>query len=183
MIGWNRSADPNQRCRVIATGNPPTSAEGQWVIRRWAAWLDKSHRNPAKPGELRWYTTIDGEDTEVAKDYLGPNGQRPRSRTFIPALLEDNPDLAETGYASVIEAMPEPLRTMMREGRFYVASRRIATLGTRPGTFADESARFVMQFKGFPIAFSQRILGRALFGGRGATKWERVMNNTRTSAH
>lgn len=58
------------------------------------------------------------------------------------------------------------------------ASRRISTLGTRPGTFAGEAARFVMQFKGFPIAFSQRILGRALFGGRGASKYERIMNNT-----
>lgn len=57
------------------------------------------------------------------------------------------------------------------------ASRRISTLGTRPGTIAGEAARFVMQFKGFPIAFSQRVLGRALFGGRGATKYERIMNN------
>jgi len=122
VIGWNRSADPKQRCRVIVTGNPPTTTEGQWVIKRWAAWLSPTHPNPAKPGELRWYTTIDGEDVEVTPDYLGPKGERPRSRTFIPALLEDNPDLAETQYASVIEAMPEPLRTMMREGRFDVAA-------------------------------------------------------------
>lgn len=122
VIGWNRSADPNQRCRVIATGNPPTTSEGGWVIKRWGAWLDKSHPNPAKPGELRWYTTVDGEDLDVPKDYVGPKGERPRSRTFIPALLEDNPDLAETGYAAVIEGMPEPLRTMMREGRFDMAT-------------------------------------------------------------
>lgn len=57
------------------------------------------------------------------------------------------------------------------------ASRRISTLGTRPGTIAGEAARYVMQFKGFPIAFSQRVLGRALFGGRGATKYERIINN------
>ena len=43
-----------------------------------------------------------------------------RSRTFVPARLEDNPDLLKTGYASVIEGMPEPLRSMMREGRFDV---------------------------------------------------------------
>jgi len=122
IIGWNRSADPNQRCRVVCTGNPPTTSEGQWVTKRWGAWLDPAHPNPAKPGELRYYTTIDGEDVEVTPDYIGPNGERPRSRTFIPALLEDNPDLAETGYAAVIEAMPEPLRTMMREGRFDVAA-------------------------------------------------------------
>lgn len=125
IIGWNRPAPgvpPSQRCRVIATGNPPTTAEGQWVTKRWGPWLNPTHPNPAKPGELRWYTTIDGEDTEVTPDYRGPKGEVPRSRTFVPALLEDNPDLAETNYASVIEGMPEPLRTMMREGRFDVAS-------------------------------------------------------------
>lgn len=122
ICGWNRSANPKQRCRVVSTGNPPSTAEGQWVIKRWGAWLDPTHHNPAKPGELRWYTTIDGEDTEVDKDYVGPKGERPRSRTFIPSTLEDNPDLAETGYAATIEAMPEPLRTMLREGRFDVGA-------------------------------------------------------------
>lgn len=27
LIGWNRSADASQRCRVVATGNPPISAD------------------------------------------------------------------------------------------------------------------------------------------------------------
>jgi len=122
IIGWNRSANPKQRCRTLATGNPPSTAEGQWVIRRWGPWLDPTHPNPAKPGELRWYTTIDGEDTEVDRDYVGPKGERPRSRTFIASMLEDNPDLAESGYASTIEAMPEPYRTMLREGRFDIGA-------------------------------------------------------------
>jgi hypothetical protein len=43
------------------------------------------------------------------------------------------------------------------------ASRRIARLGTRPGTVPGEVVRFIMQFKGFPIAFTQRVFGRALF--------------------
>ncbi len=47
------------------------------------------------------------------------------------------------------------------------ASRRYATWNaTRPGTFAGETARFAMQFKGFPIAFSNRVLGRAIRGQR-----------------
>jgi hypothetical protein len=33
IVGWNRSTDPNQRCRVVAATNPPTSAEGEWVVR------------------------------------------------------------------------------------------------------------------------------------------------------
>jgi hypothetical protein len=44
------------------------------------------------------------------------------------------------------------------------ASRRLLTQGLRPGTAAGEAIRFIGQFKGFPIAFTQRIGGRALFG-------------------
>jgi len=43
-------------------------------------------------------------------------------------------------------------------------ARRTLTLGQRPGTFAGEAIRFITQFKGFPIAFAQRVGGRALFG-------------------
>jgi hypothetical protein len=113
LIAWNRTTVPGQRCRVVATGNPPISAEGAWVIKYWGPWLDPTHPHPAKPGELRRFAVIDGSDKEVDRDH--PNA---RSRTFIPARLEDNPDLLKTGYAAVIEGMPEPLRTMMREGRF-----------------------------------------------------------------
>lgn len=120
LSGWNRSAD-GERCRIICTGNPPTTAEGRWVIRRWAAWLDPTHPRPAKHGELRYYTTIDGEDVELP----GPGLQEfkgrlvtPRSRTFIGGRLKDNPALAGTGYEATLQALPEPLRTMLLEGRF-----------------------------------------------------------------
>ena len=123
IIGWNRPLDPrrhpDQRCRVVAPGNPPTNAEGQWVLRRWAAWFPGYQGKPALPGELRWYTTIGGEEVECedGKPFTR-NGveYRPRSRTFIPARLEDNPDLMRTGYAATLEAMPEPLRSMLRFG-------------------------------------------------------------------
>jgi hypothetical protein len=87
-----------QRCRVLVTSNPPTTADGLWVIRYWGPWLDPTHPNPAKPGELRWFTTIGGEDVEV--DGQGPHvipGEpapvMARSRTYLPASLADNPDL------------------------------------------------------------------------------------------
>ena len=122
IIGWNRSSDPNERCRVVATGNPPTTPEGLWVLKRWAAWLDPTHPNPAKPGELRWYTTgPDGREIEV--DGPGPHdvgGEmiRARSRTFIPSKLSDNPFLANTNYAATLAALPEELRAAYRDGRF-----------------------------------------------------------------
>lgn len=121
LIGWNRSTTKGQRSRVIATGNPPVTPEGYWVVRYWAPWLDPTHPNPARPGELRWFTTINGEDVECdGPDPVEVNGRmvQPRSRTFIPAKLEDNPDLMATGYASVLEAMPEELRVRLRDGRF-----------------------------------------------------------------
>jgi hypothetical protein len=98
LIAWNRSTEPGQRCRVVATGNPPISAEGTWVIKYWGPWLDPTHPRPAKPGELRWFAVDDGHDVEVASP-----SEHARSRTFIPARLEDNPDLMATGYAAVIE--------------------------------------------------------------------------------
>jgi hypothetical protein len=122
IIGWNRSADPKQRCRVVNAGNPPTRPEGLWVIKRWAAWLDPKHPNPAKPGELRWYTT--GEDgKEIEVDGPGPHligGEliTAKSRTFIPAKLADNPDLSATNYAATLAALPEELRAAYRDGRF-----------------------------------------------------------------
>jgi hypothetical protein len=41
-----------------------------------------------------------------------------RSRTFIRAMLADNPDLQRTGYASVLSALSEDLRDAYKLGRF-----------------------------------------------------------------
>lgn len=122
ITAWNRSAKSGQRCRVVCTGNPPTRPEGLWVLQYWGAWLDPRHPQPAQPGELRWYTTgPDGEDLEV--EGRGPhlvNGEQvfARSRTFIPAELADNPDLADTDYRASLDALPPELRAAYRDGNF-----------------------------------------------------------------
>ena len=122
IITWNRSTNPDQRCRIVATTNPPTRPEGMWVVRRWAPWLDPSHPRPAKDGELRWFTTINGEDTEV--DGPGPHlvdgkAVKAKSRTFIRAKLADNPDLTQTDdYQSRLMALPKELREAYAEGKF-----------------------------------------------------------------
>ncbi|MFB2768567.1 hypothetical protein ACE1AT_04645 [Pelatocladus sp. BLCC-F211] len=126
LTGWLRTDDTNQRCRVICTGNPPTTAEGRWVIEYWSPWLDPKHPNPAVPGELRWFATLDGEDKEVESgepfEYKNKEGEietiKPRSRTFIPAKIEDNPIYMKTGYKSVLQSLPEPLRSQMLKGDF-----------------------------------------------------------------
>ena len=89
------------------------------MIDRWRAWLDAGHSNPALPGELRWYAMIDDEDMEVeGPAHFEHKGEEiiPRSRTFIPAKLADNPFLANTDYRAVLQSMPEPLRSKLLFG-------------------------------------------------------------------
>jgi hypothetical protein len=63
------------------------------------------------------------------------------------------------------------------------ATRRVMLQGTQSGTFVGEAMRFVMQFKGFPIAFGQRVLGRAINFAEGETVAQRLLNNSGTIAH
>jgi len=134
IIGWNRSTNPDQRCRVVCTFNPPTDESGSWVldyIRPWLAYLYPDHEefihdNPAAPGELRWFTTINGVEIECKSgEPFEQDGEEytPRSRTFIPGRLADNPHLSKTGYASVLQALPEPLRSQMLYGDFTATAK------------------------------------------------------------
>lgn len=129
LIAWNRSKYEGRgvRCRVVMASNPPTTSEGEWIIRYFAPWLDPEHANPAKPGELRWFVTgVDGKDMEVPSGKpvkVGSKWVRPRSRTFIPSKLKDNVFLAGTNYDSVLDSLPEPLRSQMRDGDFLAGRR------------------------------------------------------------
>jgi len=136
-MGWTRSDDPSQRCRVLLTFNPPTTAEGRWVIRFFAPWLDRTHPNPAKDGEIRWFTTVgDDQDYECESSapfviidniprydfnpevYQPEDIVRPKSRTFITARVTDNPYYMATGYMQQLQMLPEPLRSQMLRGDF-----------------------------------------------------------------
>lgn len=136
LLGWLRTTTPGQRCQALMTFNPPTTAEGRWIIDYFGPWLDKKHPNPAVPGELRWYATYNGKDIEVPdkrlfvfdgdtrvydfnpKDYAPDQIIVPQSRTFIPSRVSDNPYLMGTGYMAQLQSLPEPLRSQMLNGDF-----------------------------------------------------------------
>ncbi|MHB8816148.1 MAG: terminase, partial [Steroidobacteraceae bacterium] len=117
LMGWLRSTEPGQRCRVVFATNPPLTADGLWIVEMFAPWLDDRHPRPARPGELRWYITDeDGNDTEVAgPEAVMVKGRpvKPLSRTFIPSSVSDNPYLANTDYQSKLDAMIEPFRSIL----------------------------------------------------------------------
>jgi hypothetical protein len=120
---WLRSVTPGQRCRVVATGNPPTDSDGSWVREYWGPWLDPLCPIQAEPGDLLWYVTHPetGEDTMVEDDepmLLGGELVRPLSRTFIPSSVDDNMFLLTTGYKTQLQSLPEPLRSQMLHGDF-----------------------------------------------------------------
>lgn len=121
LIGWLRSTREGQRCRVILGSNPPRGGDGEWMITEFAPWLDPSYANRAAPGELRWAIVVGGETEWVE----GPgtyerNGEEyeAMSRTFIPASLDDNPYLKDSGYRARLQSLPEPLRSQLLYGDF-----------------------------------------------------------------
>lgn len=125
LTAWNRTTTASQRCRVIVTFNPPTTEEGKWVLDYLGPWLDPKHERPALPGELRWYAMADGQSIEVLTgDPFEHNGEmiQPRSRTFIPARLEDNKYFGPE-YRRRLQNLPEPLRSQLLFGDMHIGQR------------------------------------------------------------
>lgn len=126
VSAWNRSTDPNQKCRIVLAGNPPTDEGGSWVIEEFAPWLDPEFEPKAAPGQPLWYYR-DGDHIRWldAGDPIEVSGETiyPRSRTFIPARLSDNPHLSsDPRYRSVLQSLPEPLRSLLLSGDFSVTA-------------------------------------------------------------
>lgn len=143
LMGWVRTTIPGQKCTTLLTFNPPTNADGVWIIEFFAPWLDPTFPNPAKPGELRWAASLpasekypngrdlwldDGRPFILVDDepvFHFANHEHapediiyPKTRTFISARVSDNPYLMGTGYMATLQALPEPLRSQMLKGDF-----------------------------------------------------------------
>ena len=129
LTGWLRSAT-GQRTLIMYGFNPPTSPEGEWIIRYFAPWIDVQYPNPAGSGEVRWMANlpVDGATEKIIEVPTGDpfvdeaSGQTiyPISRTFIKASRRDNPYLGEE-YERRLQNLPEPLRTIIRDGDFTVS--------------------------------------------------------------
>jgi len=136
LMGWVRTTLVGQRTRVLMTFNPPVKSEGRWIIEYYAPWLDPHHPNPAQPGEIRFFAQVAERTMEMSdgRKFILVNDEpvfdfdpaehdvsriiSPKSRTFIPSRIGDNPYLVGTNYMSTLQAMPEPLRSQMLYGDF-----------------------------------------------------------------
>jgi hypothetical protein len=144
LMGWNRTTVPGQRCRIVMASNPPVMAQGDWIVGYFRPWLDPTHPNPAKPGDLRWFVTgPDGKDMEVEGPMpfdIDGDTYIPLSRTFIPATVKDNPYLADTNYQAQLDALQEPLRSAVRDGNF-MAARADQAMQVIPSDWIREAMR------------------------------------------
>ena len=142
VIGWLRSTTPGQRCRILMTFNPPSTADnistiveasqmssaGRWVVDYFGPWLNERHPDPAMPGEIRWFYRNEHDEEIEKKNGLPesitirpdvpPIKVVPQSRTFIPSLVTDNRYLRDTGYVSHLASLEEPHRSQMLLGDF-----------------------------------------------------------------
>lgn len=110
LLSRARTTLKGQPVRIVTCTNP--GGEGNdWVMARWAPWLDETYPHPAKAGEIRYFKR-DGSGREIETASDDPDAM---SRTFIPARLSDNPYLSED-YRKTLNLLPEPLRSQLLHG-------------------------------------------------------------------
>lgn len=95
---WSRlrSSDPKLSCYMRSTTNPGGPGH-QWV-------------------QDRWQIPPEGSATTQKVELMGKLFRR----TFIPARLDDNPYLRDSGYREALAALPEQQRRAWLEGRWDI---------------------------------------------------------------
>lgn len=124
---WLR-AKPGKRTRMVIGSNPPRTAEGLWLVEWFAPWLDDHHPLfPTEPGKLLWAVYVGAEGAGRTIWVEGPGEYKidgeaytAKSRTFIPASLEDNPYRNTAEYRATLQSLPEPLRSQLLYGDWKV---------------------------------------------------------------
>lgn len=107
LMSRNRS-DADMDPYVRATMNPDADS---WVYKWVRPFLEDDGITPdkSKCGTLRWFTIEENDLLWVDEDWRDEDGQPPKSFTFIPATLDDNPALLEKNprYKSDLRAQSE----------------------------------------------------------------------------
>jgi hypothetical protein len=141
LLGWNRSTREGVHSQALLTFNPPTSAEGRWIVDFFGPWLDKKHPlYPTPPGVIRYCVMLPGENGTSATSgstdrrrawswaaswsTTSTRGLRGRGHHHAavahvhPLAHQRQPVPGGSGYLRQLQAMPEPLRSQMLYGDF-----------------------------------------------------------------
>jgi hypothetical protein len=86
------------------------------------AWVKKMFIDPAKPDESFWATDIETGRVLTYPKGHSKEGEPLFKRRFIPAILSDNPYLAEQGdYETMLLSLPENQRKQLLDGNWDVS--------------------------------------------------------------
>ena len=86
------------------------------------SWVKKMFIDPAKPNESFWATDIETSKTLTYPKGHSKEGEPLFKRKFIPAILSDNPYLAEQGdYETMLLSLPENQRKQLLDGNWDVS--------------------------------------------------------------
>jgi predicted phage terminase large subunit-like protein len=121
LLSRARAASPGIRPMVRATCNPdPDSFVAELLYDRW---IDRASGLPieAEAGR-RWHFGRDGERLAWSRRASDLSATAPRSFTFIPSTLDDNPILAanDPAYRANLEALPYVERMRLLHGNWSV---------------------------------------------------------------
>lgn len=104
-----------------ATTNPDSES---WVRQLLDWWIDPDtgYAIPERSGVIRYYTVEDNEIVWVPKEYRDQNGQPPKSFTFIPSSIDDNPAgmEADPNYKSTLQAQDRVTREQLLHGNWNI---------------------------------------------------------------
>ena len=92
----------------------------------------------------------------------------PKFRERAVADAKDEVEMALRGFVTDEINLANPI--------VDAGTRRVIFQGHRSGTATGEVLRSIMQFKSFAVVFNRNVLGRAMFGGQGATRGKRLLN-------
>lgn len=128
-----KRASAGFRTRVISASNPGAD----WVRERWAPWVDKYYKGKrAKPGEIRYFTSVEDSDEEIEVPAKMKDNPNVWSRTFIPASYKDNPFLDQS-YERNLRMLPLIERMRLMDGDWNASPGRGLVLNRTWFSFAD----------------------------------------------
>lgn len=105
---------------IRGTANPPPNRD-HWLRSLVDWWIDaEGYPIPERSGVVRYFAREDGKIRWVEKEFRDSKGIGPKSFTFIPAKLADNPILmkADPGYQANLAAQSRVDRLRLEGGNW-----------------------------------------------------------------
>jgi predicted phage terminase large subunit-like protein len=122
LLSRGRSAD-GLPIRIRGATNPGGDGH-EWVMRRWAPWLDPEATLRALPGQVLHYINDPAAgERYVPKGTLDAQGTPALARVFVPAKVEDNPRIGAE-YVSTLNGLDAVTRAQLRDGNWLIKPAR-----------------------------------------------------------